>query len=96
MKFCVVFGQCLHVSVSASRGVYLFIFWFIYYLVKNPIIFVAAFILDVGRVFFVRGGVQIQGFSQLFHCLYLINCCVIKHFGVLSFPIGTFKLSIWI
>ena len=42
-------------SVSVSWGVYMFIFWFIHYLVKNPIISVAAFILDVGRVFFGRG-----------------------------------------
>ena len=94
MKFCVDFGECLGVSVSVSRGVYMFIFRFINYLVKNTIISVAAFILDVGRVFFGRGCTNSGFFHiQLFHCLYLINCCVIKHFGVVSFPIGTFKPS---
>ena len=68
---------------------------YLHCLVKNPIIFVAAFIVGVGRVMFGRGGIQIQGCFdvQPFHCLNLINCCVIKYFVVVSFPIGTFKLS---
>ena len=40
----------------------MFYFWFIDYLVKNLIIFVAAFILDVGRVIFSRGVYKIEAF----------------------------------
>ena len=94
MKFCVVFGEHLGVSVSVSRGVYMFIFQFIHCLVKNPIIFVAAFIVDVGRVIFGRGCINSECFDvQPYQCLNLINCCIIKYFVVVSFPIGTFKLS---
>ena len=97
MKFCAVFDECLSVSVSVSRGVYMFIFWFIHCLEKNPIIFVLAFIVDVGRVIFGRGSTNSECFDvQLFQCIYLINCCIIKYFVVVSFPIGTFKLSTWI
>ena len=49
-------------SVSVSRGVYMFIFWFICNLVKNPIIFVAAFIVGVGRVMFGRGAYKLGVF----------------------------------
>ena len=63
MKLYVVYGE--HLSVS--RGVYKFIFWFIYYLVKNAIIFVADFIVDVGRVIFGRGCTNLGFFHvQLF------------------------------
>ena len=41
----------------------MFYFWFIDYLVKNLIIFVAAFILDVGRVIFSRGCTKLRLFN---------------------------------
>ena len=55
-------SKCLRVSESVSGGGYYVLFSVYRLFGKNLLIFIAAFILDVGRVIFSRGGVQNWGF----------------------------------
>ena len=74
-------------------GVYHVLFLIYWLFSKNPIIFVAAFILDVGRVIFGRGVYKIGDFSYTtFWLNYLINCCEVKQLVFVSFPNSTIRL----
>ena len=89
MKFSVIMCKCLSVS---ERVYVLFLIYRLFS--KNLIIFVAAFILDVGRVIFGRGVYKI-GFFFMYNILivYLINCCIVKQLGFVSFSGSTIRLS---
>ena len=62
MKFLDIMCEHLSVSRSVFRGMYHVLFSVYYLFGKNLIIFVAVFILDVGRVKFGRGVYKIKGF----------------------------------
>ena len=63
MKFSDIMCECLSVLESVLRGVYHVLFLVDRLFGKNLIIFVVAFILDVGRVIFGRGCTKLR----LFH-----------------------------
>ena len=88
--------MCKHLSVlvSVSGGCIMFYFWVYRLFGKKLILFVAAFILDVGREIFGRGVYKIMAFSYTtFWLNYLINCCVVKLLVFVSFPNSTIRLS---
>ena len=62
MAFLDIMCECLSLSRSVLRGVCHILFSVYQLFGKNLIIFVAAFILDVGRVMFGRGCTKLRVF----------------------------------